>query len=76
MTQTQPAEAPSFWTTGRILAVVLALLVLALAIANFDDVEINFLLFKVTLPKFFMIAGSLAVGYVVGWLSRKPASKR
>lgn len=76
MTQTQPAEAPSFWTAGRILAVVLAILVLALAVANFDNVEINFLLFKITLPKFFMIAGSLAIGYVVGWLSRKPASRR
>lgn len=67
---------PGFWTAGRIIAAALAVLVLALAVANFASVEVNFLFFRVTLPLFFLIVGSLAIGYVVGWLTKKgPARK-
>jgi uncharacterized integral membrane protein len=70
MTQTSPPTT-SFWTAGRIVAAFLGLIVLALAAANFDSVEVNFLLFKVTLPLFFLIVGTLVIGYVAGWLLKR-----
>lgn len=75
MTQGTSAGS-SFWTPGRILAALLAIVVLALAVANFEGVEISFLLFKVTLPLFVLIVGSLVIGYLVGWLSRQPGGER
>jgi len=71
MTQPSTAPAPSFWTTGRVVALLLGLIVLALAVANFDPVEVNFLLFKLTLPLFFLIVGALAIGYIAGWLLKR-----
>lgn len=71
MTDQSEPVGSSFWTAGRILAIVLAFVVLALAVANFNEVSVNFLLFTLKLPLFFLIVGALAVGYAAGWLSRK-----
>ncbi len=78
MTQTPDTTVsrPGFWTAGRILALVLGILVLALAVANFSTVEVNFLFFRLTMPLFFLIVGSLAIGYVVGWLTKKGPSRK
>jgi uncharacterized integral membrane protein len=61
----------SFWTLGRILGLSLATLVVVLAIVNFNQVEINFLVFRVSVPLFFLIVGVLLIGFVWGWLSRR-----
>lgn len=69
---TEEARRASFWTPGRVLAAILVGLVLVLAAVNFDSVAVNLLVLKLTLPLFFLVVGALAIGYVVGWLSRRP----
>jgi uncharacterized integral membrane protein len=76
VTQTPDVPQASFWTAGRIVAAALGILVLALAVANFSSVEVNFLFFRLTMPLFFLIVGSLAIGYVVGWLTKRGAKNR
>lgn len=69
MTQ-QSSTGPGFWTGGRILSVVLLLVVVAWAIANWSDVEVSFLFASLTLPLSVVIVIVLAIGYVAGWLNR------
>ncbi|MCC6617946.1 MAG: LapA family protein [Chloroflexi bacterium] len=71
MADSNDPGSASFWTAGRILAIVLAFVVLALAVANFNEVSVNFLLFTLKMPLFFLIVGALVLGYLAGWLSRK-----
>jgi uncharacterized integral membrane protein len=59
-----------FWTGGRILSAVLLVVVVALAVANWSDVEISFVVTNITLPLSVVIIGVLVVGYVAGWLNR------
>jgi uncharacterized integral membrane protein len=70
VSQTRATEA-TFWTTGRVIGLGLAILVLLLAIANFDPIEVNFLVFRLTVPLFFLIVGVLLIGFAWGWLSKR-----
>ena len=73
MTQsTAPAES-TFWTRGRIIGLVLAILVVVLAILNFDPIEVNFLVFRLSMPLFFLIVGALLIGFAWGWLTTRPS---
>ena len=73
MSQGTTSTGASFWTLGRILGLSLAALVVVLAIVNFNQVEINFLVLRVNVPLFFLIVGVLLIGFVWGWLSRRPS---
>jgi len=68
--QSKATEA-TFWTPGRIIGLLLGVLVLLLAIANFSPVEVNFLVFRVTVPLFFLIVGVLLIGFAWGWLTKR-----
>ena len=71
MSQRQKGTEPSFWTGGRIFGLLLGALVVVLAVVNFDPVEVNFLVLRVSLPLFFLIVGVLLIGFAWGWLSRR-----
>lgn len=71
MTGSTTSTETGFWTISRIVAVIIGLLVIALAAANFDSIQVNFLIFKLTVPLFVLIVGSLVIGYVVGWLTKR-----
>ena len=67
---TQDSSNGGFLTGGRIVSLVLVLIVLAWAIANLEDVEVSFLLARVTMPMTVLIIATLVIGYVAGWLNR------
>jgi uncharacterized integral membrane protein len=68
--QTAPTQQRGFWTFGRIVVLVLAILVIALAIANYRPVTLNLLLRTFEVQLTWLILGSLVVGYASGWLVR------
>ena len=72
MTQEAPTqvEKRGFWTLGRIVVLVLAILVIALAVANYTPVTLNLLLRTFEIQLTWLILGSLVVGYLAGWLGR------
>lgn len=55
---------------GRILAFLLAALVVGFAAVNLEQVHVNFLAFSVTVPLFVLIIGVVAVGFLAGLMSR------
>lgn len=61
-------------STGRfsakqVMLGVLALIVLILAIVNFESTPIDLVFFTVTMPLFFVIVGSALIGWLVGRLA-------
>jgi uncharacterized integral membrane protein len=70
MTMTQESPSEGLLTGGRIVSIVLVLIVVAWAIANWNDVEVSFLFMRMTMPMTVLIIGTLVVGYVAGWLNR------
>jgi uncharacterized integral membrane protein len=72
---TSPEER-GFWTLGRIVVLILAILVIALAIANYRPVTLNLLLRTFEVQLTWLILGSLLVGYLAGWLGRGSGRKK
>ncbi len=61
----------SIWDgLGRILAFALGAAVVVFAVANAEQVHVNFLAFSVTVPLFVLIIGVVLAGFVAGLLSR------
>jgi uncharacterized integral membrane protein len=67
---TQGTTDNGFLTGGRIVSLVLVLVVIAWAVANWTDVEVSFLVARVTTPLTVLIIATLVIGYVAGWLNR------
>jgi uncharacterized integral membrane protein len=63
-------QGPGFFTPSRIAGIALGILVIALAAANFDPVEVSLLIARFDLPLFFLIVVVLLIGYAAGWLLR------
>lgn len=74
--QTAQAQERGFWTLGRIVVLILAILVIALAIANYRPVTVNLLLRTFEVQLTWLILGSLVVGYAAGWLGRGSGRKK
>ncbi len=74
--QTTQTQERGFWTLGRIVVLILAILVIALAIANYRPVTLNLLLRTFEVQLTWLILGSLVVGYAAGWLGRGSGSKK
>jgi uncharacterized integral membrane protein len=74
--QTTPSQERGFWTLGRIVVLILAILVIALAIANYRPVTLNLLLRTFEVQLTWLILGSLVVGYAAGWLGRGSGRKK
>lgn len=55
-----------------VLAVLVALLLVIFATANFKPVEVNFLLFSTRARVVTVIVVSALLGFVVGWLAGRP----
>ena len=73
---TSASEDRGFWTLGRIVVLVLAILVIALAIANYRPVTLNLLLRTFEIQLTWLILGSLVIGYLAGWLGRGSGRKK
>ncbi len=73
---TSPTQERGFWTLGRIVVLILAILVIALAIANYRPVTLNLLLRTFEIQLTWLILGSLLVGYLAGWLGRGSGRKK
>ena len=74
--QMPPTQGRGFWTLGRIVVLVLAILIVALAIANYTPVTLNLLLRTFEVQLTWLILGSLVVGYLAGWLGRGSGRRR
>ena len=70
----QPRETVERSGSGRlVLIAICAVLLIAFAIANFDTVKVNFLLFdtQARLVTVVVVAGGL--GFLLGWLVGRPS---
>lgn len=67
-TTPEPARKRSIWTPRRIVLGIIVLYVLAVVIANRDNVAVNFVFFKTEASLFVVLLLAIAVGFVVGWL--------
>ena len=54
------------FTVKQVLIAVLAVVVLVLAVVNFESTRIDLVFVDVTMPLFFVIVGSAVVGWLVG----------
>ena len=54
------------FTVKQVLIAVLAVIVLVLAIVNFESTKIDLVFVEVTMLLFFVILGSAVVGWLVG----------
>jgi len=54
------------FTVKQVLIAVLAVIVLVLAIVNFESTKIDLVFVEVTMPLFFVIIGSAVIGWLVG----------
>jgi uncharacterized integral membrane protein len=52
----------------EIAVIVLLVVILALCVANFDDVEVDFVFASVDLPLVLVIVISGLIGLAIGWL--------
>ncbi len=52
-----------------IVAIVLVVVLVVFALLNFQSVEISFLIFRVDLPLFIVLAIMGAIGFAAGWLA-------
>ena len=50
-----------------VLAAILVVIVIVLAIANSQDIKVDFVVADITLPLFVVIVGSAVIGLVVGY---------
>ncbi len=66
----EPGRGSFRAAVGRILAFLLAALVVGFAVVNLEQVHVNFIAFSVTVPLFVLIIGVVAVGFLAGLLSR------
>lgn len=51
----------------QVLVGILILVVVILAIANFEDAEVSLVFHTFTMPLVVVIVGSAAVGFLIGW---------
>lgn len=68
MAEERKSSAGGF-TVKQVLLAVLALIVLVLAIVNFESTPIDLVFFTVTMPLFFVIVGAALIGWLVGLLT-------
>lgn len=54
------------FTVKQVLLAVLAVIVVVLAIVNFESTPIDLVFVTVTMPLFFVIVGAAAIGWLVG----------
>ena len=54
-------------TAKQVVVGVLVLVVVVLAIANSDDVKVDFVFHSFTMPLFLVIVGSAVIGWLIGW---------
>lgn len=58
----------SRWPARRIVLAVVALYAVLLALLNIRSVAVNFVFFKASASLFVVIALSLGIGFLAGWL--------
>lgn len=66
--QTEAADARSPWTVRRIALGIVVLYVLAVVVANRDQVKVNFVFFTTEASLFVVLLLAIALGFLIGWL--------
>jgi uncharacterized integral membrane protein len=75
--QEGPPSPPKAGVTARqVIIVVLAVLLIAFAIANFEQVEVNFLLFSTRARVVTVVAVAGALGFVIGYFVGRPSREQ
>jgi uncharacterized integral membrane protein len=64
-------ENRSMSRTKLVLAAVIAVLTLIVVLQNIQLVETHLLFVTITMPRAFLLAGTLAVGFVLGFMMRR-----
>jgi uncharacterized integral membrane protein len=75
----KPVDAPaspSPWTAKRIVLLVLIGSGIVLALFNLDDTPISFVFFSTNAPLFLVIVLALAIGFLIGFISRDLRARR
>ena len=65
MSEERKSGAGGF-TAKQVVIAVLGLIVLILAIVNFESTQIDLVFVTVTLPLFFVIVGAAVIGWLIG----------
>lgn len=68
-----PAPPRSGISPRQVLIAILAVLLIAFAIANFERVEVNFLLFQTRARVITVVAVAAALGFVIGYFIGRPS---
>lgn len=69
----EPVERRSGITPRQVLIGLLAIVLIAFGIANFDQVEVNFLLFQSQARLVTVIVVAAALGFVIGYFVGRPS---
>lgn len=59
-----------------ILNIIVLIIVLILAIVNWQSVTINFVLFKLSVPLFLLVVVILLIGLLIGWTFKQSDIKK
>jgi len=65
MTQ-KPTGGTGFFTTGRVLAIILTVISLVFVFSNTQMATLNLIGIKITMPGWLWFFGLLVVGFVIG----------
>ena len=63
-------------TPKRIVALIIAVLVLIFAFQNLNTVELTIIFFSVKIPLLFLIIGIFILGMIVGWTFKRNDLKK
>lgn len=58
-------------TPKRIIILIVSVLFILLASANFDKITINMLFFRINIPLFFLIIALGGIGFITGFLTKQ-----
>ncbi|GAA1405985.1 hypothetical protein AUR04nite_16790 [Glutamicibacter uratoxydans] len=75
MTQ-KPAGGAGFFTTSRVLAIILAIIALVFIFSNTQMATLNLIGIKITMPGWLWFFGLLVVGFVIGSMTPWFQSKK